>query len=90
MEAALTYIEEARRNDGPDSDEIYDDLMGHYQQKLFALTRAGEEEPIGYRPEDHKQYFRISRQVLSEERAALARLRDQGRISDAVLRDTGI
>ncbi len=86
LEAALAYMEEARRSDGPESDEIYDDLMGHYQQKLFALTRAGEEEPIGYRPEDHKQYSRISRQVLSAERAALARLRDQGRISDAVLR----
>jgi len=87
LEAALTYMEEARRNDGSDSDEIYDDLVGHYQQKLFALTRAGEEEPIGYRPEDHKQYFRISQQVLSAEREALARLRDEGRISDAVLRD---
>jgi CPA1 family monovalent cation:H+ antiporter len=87
LEAALTYMEEARRNDGSDSDEIYDDLMGHYQQKLFSLTQAGEEEPIGYRPEDHKQYFRISRQVLSAEREALARLRDEGRISDAVLRN---
>jgi CPA1 family monovalent cation:H+ antiporter len=87
LEAALTYMEEARQTDGSDSDAIYDDLMGHYQQKLFALTRAGEEEPIGYRPEDHKQYFRISRQVLSAEREALRRLRDEGRISGAVLRD---
>ncbi len=86
LETAISYLQEARRNDGTDSDAVYDDLMGHYQQKLYTLTRAGEEEPIGYRPEDHKQYSRISRELLSVERDALVRLRDQGRISDNVLR----
>ena len=86
LEIALGYLEEARREDASDSEAIYDDLVGHYQQKLYTLTRAGEEEPIGYRPEDHQQYFRISRQVLAVERQALVRLRDQGRISDVVLR----
>jgi monovalent cation/hydrogen antiporter len=86
LETAISYLEEARRKDGSDFGAIYDDLMGHYQQKLYALTRAGEEEPIGYRPEDHKQYFRISRDVLLVERDALLRLRDQGRISDSLLR----
>jgi monovalent cation/hydrogen antiporter len=87
LQAALEYLEEARRKDVPDSESVYNDLIGHYQQKLFTLTGAGEEEPIGYRPEEHKQYFRISREVLSVERQALVRLRDQMRISDAVLRE---
>lgn len=86
LEAALEYLEEQRKNDEANFDSIYDDIVGHYQKKLYALTRAGEEEPIGYRPQDQKRYSRLAQQLLSVEREAAIRLRDEGKISDSVLR----
>jgi monovalent cation/hydrogen antiporter len=86
LEAALEYLEEQRQNDEANLDSIYEDIVGHYQKELYALTRAGEEEPIGNRPQDQKRYSRLAQQLLSVEREAAIRLRDEGKISDSVLR----
>ncbi|WP_263355688.1 Na+/H+ antiporter [Acidicapsa ligni] len=81
--AALTHLETARLEDGGKSDEIYEDIIGHYRHRLAGL-QPGEENP---EHADHHQFFiEISREAESIERETAVRLRNEGRINDQVLR----
>jgi monovalent cation/hydrogen antiporter len=82
-EAALAHLERARAADRPEHAPIYEDLAQHYRQHLASLKTDKR------RPGDPAQYQRfrdLSRELARVERETAIRLRDEGRISDEVLR----
>ena len=82
--AALQRLDEARAQDTPDLDPVYDDLKQHYEQRLQRLEGKSED-----RNESLQQYGRVlevKRDLLRAEREAALSLRAAGRISDEVLR----
>ncbi|RRA47945.1 Na+/H+ antiporter [Acidipila sp. EB88] len=100
IEAAVAHIEQAR-NAGPAATEpalthMYEDLLGHHHQRLTALEcRSQAQEQAAGEAEDHEvsaepshylRYRELSQDLLRIERQTALRLRDDGRISDTVLR----
>jgi len=83
VQAALDHLQRRREEDHADLAEIYDDLAGHYQHQLASLGgEDGREETSDL----YSHFLEISRDLLGVERAKIISLRDQGRISDEVLR----
>ena len=83
IQAALDHLESCRKDGDPEFDEIYDDLAGHYHHQLASLGgKDGDEE----RPDVYGRFLEVSRDLLGVEREKIISLRDQGRISDEVLR----
>jgi monovalent cation/hydrogen antiporter len=82
LEAALRHIEESRRADDERWAGIYDDLLQHYRDRFEALAESAEASG----PEAHRKYAELVRELLKVERDAAIRLRNEGRISDEVLR----
>jgi monovalent cation/hydrogen antiporter len=86
LKAAIRNLEEGRKSDREELKHLYDDLVDRYQHKL-ALVGGGAEESVG--EVDRGAYLRlrsIAERALEAERKTLIELRDQGRISDDVLR----
>ena len=84
LEAALAHIEDARAKDDSQAAAVYDDLAQHYRERLDAL-RAQVNDERGEPPRKEK-YDELTRELLQVERDAAVRLRNEGRISDEVLR----
>ncbi len=83
LQAAVEHLRRRREEGNADLAEIYDDLAGHYQHHLATLSgEDGHEEAS----ETYLHFLGISREVLAVEREKIIALRDQGRISDEVLR----
>jgi len=82
LTAALRHVEEARAKDDARWAGLYDDLAQHYRERLEALA----DSPDGDGPEVHRKYNELVRELLQIEREAAIRLRNEGRISDEVLR----
>ncbi len=85
LEAALSYLEDSRARDGDGFDDLYDDLVGHYQQRLNAIALDPNEK--SNEVELHHRLADISRDLLRVERQTVVRLRNEGKISDETLRD---
>jgi CPA1 family monovalent cation:H+ antiporter len=85
LQAALAYLEESRQKDDAKFAAMYEDLTGHYRQRLTTLT-GNEDAENGVSPEQHKRLSRISRELLRLERKTAVRLRNEGRINDETLR----
>jgi len=83
VQAGLAYLEQARQDDEEQFTDIYNDLNGHYQQRLTALSDMEHVEG----PRFHKRYSQLSHQLLRVERRTAVRLRNQGRINDEILRE---
>ena len=83
IDAAVAHLESARLADVADSDEIYEDLIGHYRHRLASLEPEDENEDHA---QHHHRYREISREAESVERKTAVQLRNEGRINDAVLR----
>jgi Na+/H+ antiporter len=82
-EAALAYLEQSKTSTGEDSSELYDDLIQHYSHRLATIESYGQETAsVG----NHQRYIELSLAALRIERATAIRLRDEGKINDAVLR----
>lgn len=81
-EAALAYLEEAKRN-ANDSEPLYDDLIRHYAHRLASIESDGKQTVSG---REHRRYAELSLEALRAERATAIRLRDEGKINDNVLR----
>lgn len=86
LEAALAYLEKLRKKDETEFDEMYEDLTGHYRQRLAALTGKGSDQD-GVSRQHHKRLSRISRELLRVERCTAVRLRNEGQIDDEILRE---
>jgi Na+/H+ antiporter len=85
LDAALAHLEESRKDDESEFQEIYDDLTGHYRHRLAAVS--GEDDPENVLSPEHKQrHIRLLRDLLRVERQTALRLRNQGRINDETLR----
>jgi Na+/H+ antiporter len=86
VQAALGYLEKSRTEDTSGLDEIYEDITGHYQQRLTALEPiVGTREDAS--PELHDRLAAISRELLRIERRTAVHLRNKGQISDETLRE---
>jgi Na+/H+ antiporter len=85
LDAALSYLEESRKEDESDFQEIYDDLTGHYRHRLAAVSGKDDSEN-GLTPEHHERHTRLLRDLVRVERQTALRLRNQGRINDETLR----
>jgi CPA1 family monovalent cation:H+ antiporter len=85
LEAALSYLSQLRDKDGAEFDAIYEDLNGHYRQRLAVLS-VTEDREIQVSSRNHHRMSHIARDLLRVERDMAVRLRDQGEISDEVLR----
>jgi Na+/H+ antiporter len=86
FQAALSFLQESRAQNGPELDAFYEDLSGHYRQRLSALSAAEEEPPPDKKADIHKHH-RLIRESLRVERQTAVRLRDEGQINDDALRD---
>jgi monovalent cation/hydrogen antiporter len=85
LDAALAHLEESRKEDESEFQEIYDDLTGHYRHRLAAVS--GEDDPENVLSPDHRErHTRLLRDLLRVERQTALRLRNQGRINDETLR----
>jgi monovalent cation/hydrogen antiporter len=82
LQAALDYLERQREKNNDEFAEIYDDLVGHYQHQLASLGGDGHDETS----EIYSRFLEVSRDLLGVEREKIISLRDEGRISDEVLR----
>ena len=77
LQAALTYLDEAKAKDSEDTFELYDDLVKHYHERLAGVQPGSEAD---------KRHVQVKLQALGIERETAIRLRDEGTISDNVLR----
>lgn len=82
INAAVTHLEKAKKRDGKEFAEFYDDLTRHYSQRLASL-QASEHDTDGA---DHARYATLALEALRVERETVIQLRDEGRINDGVLR----
>jgi Na+/H+ antiporter len=84
LQTALAHIGDARNKDAPEVAGLYDDLAQHYRERLDAL--GGEVNRENGSPPRKQKYDELTRELLQVERDAAVRLRNEGRISDEVLR----
>ncbi len=86
LEATLSRLEEIRQNDSPDSADLYDDLAQHYRHRLASVSAPGHDQDKAG-SENYFRYLDLSRTLLDVERQAALRLRNEGRVTDEVLRE---
>ncbi len=89
--AAQAHLEEIRledmnRSDPLGSAEIYDDLAQHYKDRLASVGGLSREQDQKH-AEHYSRYLDLSRTLLEVERRAALRLREEGRVTDEVLRE---
>ena len=82
-QAAVSHLEAARLKDTDAAREVYEDILGHYRQRLASL-QPGDQNPEGSL--HHQRLMEISRDAEQIERQTAVQLRNEGRINDAVLR----
>ena len=83
LEAALSYLDKIREEDGRDQGETYDDLEHHYRHRLSTLKGDPSDEHSSH----YGRFVKLSRDLLRVERQTAVRLRNEGRINDELLRD---
>jgi CPA1 family monovalent cation:H+ antiporter len=82
IETAVSHLEKAKEKDS-ESAAIYEDLIGHYRQRLASLqTGDGSRSDAAV----HNRQTGLSLEVFRIERETVIRLRDEGRINDEVMR----
>jgi Na+/H+ antiporter len=87
LEEALAYLATERATDGESFEHIYEDLTHRYRHRLAAVGGgAGFEEAHQHTPATYSRLREIAQGAVQAERTAMIRLRDEGRISDDVLR----
>jgi CPA1 family monovalent cation:H+ antiporter len=85
LEAALAYLEKLHEKDEAEFAPMYEDLTGHYRQRLAVLSEKKDDENAG-KLQRHQRLSRISRELLRVERCTAVQLRNDGAIDDEVLR----
>jgi NhaP-type Na+/H+ or K+/H+ antiporter len=86
LQAALARLEAIRRDDVAGGSEIYNDLEQHYKHRLASVGDPGDIQDAEHAGH-YSRYLDVSRTLLEVERQAALRLRDEGRITDEVLRE---
>jgi CPA1 family monovalent cation:H+ antiporter len=85
LREALQYLEEGREGKNEAYSHAYDDLIDRYEHRLAELTED-ESEQGATKSQVYQELVRAARGALEAERATIIRLRDEGAISDDVLR----
>lgn len=85
LQAALAHLENARAKDEGQFEPLYDDLRGHYETQLTALSEDRQEEMESATAYHHK-HERLVRDLLRVQRQTAVRLRNEDHINDEVLR----
>ncbi len=83
LEAALAHIAKSREQDKPEFAGMYDNLAEHHQNRLADLM---SHDPMTTNGGQYARYQELSFDLLKIERETVVDLRDQGRISDSVLK----
>ena len=86
LEAALKYLEDHQPQDRSADAWLYDDLVQHYKHRLARTASLPSESDYQTNLEHYARYLAISSDLLRVERQTALRLRDEGRITDGVLR----
>ena len=80
LDEALAHLERARAADRPENSPVYDDLISHARERLEPFGDDGPEAA-------HRTRYREAvRELLQAERKTALRLRDEGKVSDEVVR----
>ncbi|HWB84646.1 MAG TPA: Na+/H+ antiporter [Bryobacteraceae bacterium] len=82
LDAAVDYLKDASAQDTGSAD-VYADLIRHYEERLATIRPEGDG---GQDATKHDRYVELSLEALRVERDTAIALRDEGRISDEVLR----
>ena len=83
--AALDRIEELRELDWV-RDDTADRMRGMYDFRIRRFSARFDEEDDGAMDRQSQDYQRMRRKVLEAERAEIIRLRNQGKITDEIMR----
>jgi CPA1 family monovalent cation:H+ antiporter len=86
LEEAIAYLEEGRAHRGDAFYHAFDDLLDRYQHRLAEVEAGHGEEEHAHGAETYRQVIEAGEGAVQAERRAIIRLRDEGRISDDVLR----
>jgi NhaP-type Na+/H+ or K+/H+ antiporter len=84
LQAALEHLQESRAKDDPAFAGVYDDLAQHYRDQQENLSAAESDEDGSGKV--RQKYGELTQELLGIERQVALRLRNEGRISDEVLR----
>ncbi len=83
LENAIGYLEEGRKEGGDGFFHAFDDLLDRYRHRLAQVESGfGDGQDDG----TYRQVIEAGEGAVRAERRAIIRLRDEGRISDDVLR----
>ncbi|MGA2600993.1 MAG: Na+/H+ antiporter [Bryobacteraceae bacterium] len=86
LEAALGHLEDLRKDDSPAFAGLYDDLAQQYRHRLASVEgHSKEHDEVG--ADNYRRYLDLSRALLEVERQTALRLRDEGRVTDELLRE---
>lgn len=83
--AALERLADERARDKPEWAPVYDDIEQHYKHRLSVLE-GGSTDEDNLSAEQYDRSQELTLQLLRTERESAVQLRNQGRISDEVLR----
>ncbi|MDW5264150.1 MULTISPECIES: Na+/H+ antiporter [Acidobacteriaceae] len=86
LQEAIAYLEEGRKNCGDAYFHAFDDLLDRYQHRLAEVESGHGEDAHGHGSQTYRQVIEAGEGAVQAERRAIIRLRDEGRISDDVLR----
>lgn len=82
--AALAHLKEVRRRNSPEFLEVYDEIARRYVRRLKTLSTSHDADDISIK--GLERYRTVTGELLQIERQTAVRLRNEGRISDEVLR----
>ncbi|MBS1853325.1 MAG: Na+/H+ antiporter [Acidobacteria bacterium] len=85
LKSALAFLEDERQRDEREFDVVYEDLAGHYRQRLNTLSECEQKENV-LGVKHHNRFSHLSRELVQVERRTAIRLRNQGNINDEILR----
>jgi len=80
LDAAISHLDRARAADRPEHAGVYDDLIRHARERLEPFGEESAQAALRAR------YQEAVRELLRVERDAALRLRDEGKVSDELLR----
>jgi CPA1 family monovalent cation:H+ antiporter len=85
VDAAMNYLVKEREFCGVEHTHVFDDLLDRYRHRL-AQVDEGTSEGDEHAREVYQHLLHAGEEAVRQERLALLRLRDEGKISDDVLR----
>jgi monovalent cation/hydrogen antiporter len=85
LREAIRYLEGERTRCSADDAHIYEDLIDRYEHRLNAIGTDGE-EPNNKELQVARRLGTLAKGAIERERSTVIELRDQGAISDDVLR----